>query len=414
MNETETVGDRDSTLRYLRANGVVSDPDDHRSAPRKGPLAQQGPRDWLRQTAGAAAPEGLEPAAPNLLEQVWTGDRGEASREPRPARPRKRHEMRDRGGNYRGRFAPSPTGPLHAGSLVAALASWLDARAHSGRWLVRIEDVDGPRCAPGADQIILSQLARCGLLPDEPPVYQSQRSSLYEAALQTLIDTGLAYPCACTRQDIARELARRKTLPERHGELIYPGTCRNGLHGKPARAWRFLSCFSYQNTGSAQQIRAQAATDLIANDQPQSDVVQWQDRRLGAQSQQVSEEVGDFVLRRADGLWAYQLAVVVDDAAQGITHIVRGEDLADNTARQILLQRALGLPTPAYLHTPLVLDANGEKLSKQNGARAVDTSEPLTALRQAGGALGLSVDAMASVDTPAAWLRAAVALWAGD
>lgn len=287
---------------------------------------------------------------------------------------------------YRGRFAPSPTGPLHAGSLVAALASWLDARVHQGRWLVRIEDLDTPRCVPGADHLILEQLAQCGLLPDEPPVYQSQRGALYQQALDSLTTRGLAYPCACTRQDIARALAASGQARERHGELVYPGTCRGGLHGRPARAWRL---------------------DTQAHAR-----VSWQDRLLGPQSQDVAHEVGDFVLKRADGLWAYQLAVVVDDAAQGITDIVRGEDLADNTARQILLQRALGLPLPRYLHTPLVLGANGEKLSKQNGAQALDTREPLALLRQAGAVLGLPPALSAA--TPQDWLRQAVPLWAAS
>ena len=286
---------------------------------------------------------------------------------------------------YRGRFAPSPTGPLHAGSLVAALASWLDARAHQGRWLVRIEDVDTPRCVPGAGQTILEQLAQCGLLPDEPPVYQSQRGALYQRALDSLVARGLAYPCACTRQDIARALAASGQPRERHGELVYPGTCRDGLHGRSARAWRL-------------DTRAPAP-------------IRWQDRLLGPQSQDVAHEVGDFVLKRADGLWAYQLAVVVDDAAQCISDIVRGEDLADNTARQILLQRALGLPLPRYLHTPLVLGTNGEKLSKQNGAQALDTSQPLALLRQAGAVLGLPPDG-GSAATPQDWLRQAVPLWA--
>lgn len=285
---------------------------------------------------------------------------------------------------YIGRFAPSPTGPLHAGSLVAALASWLDARAHNGRWLVRIEDVDVPRCVPGADRVILQQLADCGLVPDEAPLYQSQRSALYQRRLDDLVARGLAYPCACSRKDIETELQRLGRSKPRHGELIYPGTCRpehGGLHGQPARAWR---------------LRVEPG------------LVTWQDRRLGAQQQDVAAEVGDFVLRRADGYFAYQLAVVVDDGAQGITHIVRGEDLADNTARQILLQRALSLPTPAYLHTPLVRDAHGEKLSKQTGAQALDTRDPLAALNAAAAVLDLSV----SGSTRAEWLAQATALWA--
>jgi glutamyl-Q tRNA(Asp) synthetase len=307
---------------------------------------------------------------------------------------------------YIGRFAPSPTGPLHAGSLVAALASWLDAKAHNGQWLVRIEDVDTPRCVPGADQTILNQLAACGLYPDAPPVYQSQRGHLYQDALDQLIAQSQAYPCGCSRLDIEQAIAASGPSGhkrERHGELIYPGTCRNGLNGKKARSWRFLSTFHLSNRPSDQQIRAQAAPDLIA-----SDIFRWTDRKLGEQQQNVAEQVGDFVLKRADGLWAYQLAVVVDDAAQGITHIVRGQDLADNTARQILLQRALGLPQPKYLHTPLVLGVNGEKLSKQNGAEALNLQDPLTALTQAGLHLGIACQA----DRPTHWLQQAVDQWA--
>jgi glutamyl-Q tRNA(Asp) synthetase len=290
---------------------------------------------------------------------------------------------------YVGRFAPSPTGPLHAGSLVAALASWLDARAHGGTWLVRIEDVDTPRCIPGADAEILRQLAACGLLPDAPPVYQSQRSALYQAALDQLITQGAAYPCACSRKDIEAAWLARGVDKPRHGELVYPGTCRHGLQGKAGRAWRFLTNFSPSNQPLAQQNNAQAAIKNIVSHDLQNTSLHWQDRRLGAQQQHVSSEVGDFVLRRADGLWAYQLAVVVDDAAQGITHIVRGEDLADNTARQVLLQRALGYATPQYLHTPLVLAADGQKLSKQNGALPFNALEPINALNQAAACLGL-------------------------
>ncbi|MDB5932066.1 MAG: Glutamate--tRNA ligase, partial [Polaromonas sp.] len=268
---------------------------------------------------------------------------------------------------YRGRFAPSPTGLLHAGSLVAALASWLDARAHHGQWLVRIEDVDTPRCLPGADQRILNQLAACGLVPDAPPLYQSGRGALYQQALEQLIAASLAYPCGCTRQDIALALAAAGQARQRHGELVYPGTCRHGLRGRPARAWRLLTVKNEPNRPLAQTVPAQPAINTVAPANPLEQHIDWHDRRLGPQRQNVSRDVGDFVLKRADGLWAYQLAVVVDDAAQGITDIVRGQDLADNTARQILLQRALGLPVPRYLHTPLVLGANGEKLSKQNG-----------------------------------------------
>ena len=318
---------------------------------------------------------------------------------------------------YVGRFAPSPTGPLHAGSLVAALASWLDARAHGGRWLVRIEDVDAPRCVAGCDQTILSQLAACGLWPDEPPVFQSQRGASYQNALDQLIAHGLAYPCACTRQDLARAMQASGQPAQRHGELVYPGTCRDGLHGRMPRSWRFLTAEFKLNRPVAPVKRAQAAMNIIASDLPQPAAlsppgnakVHWHDRRIGPQTQNVGHEVGDFVLKRADGVWAYQLAVVVDDAAQGVTHIVRGADLADNTARQILLQRALGLALPAYLHTPLVLGANGEKLSKQNGAQPLDTSRPVAALQQAGEVLGLVGNRNAK--TPSDWLQQAVPLW---
>lgn len=283
-------------------------------------------------------------------------------------------------GGYVGRFAPSPTGWLHAGSMVAALASWLDARAHGGRWLVRIEDVDGPRCIAGAEDAILRQLADCGLHPDAPPVRQSDRGALYAQALERLHAAGRAYGCRCTRREIAQALQARGLGRERHGDLVYPGTCRPGgpqpVPWPEARAVRLLTC-------------AADGSDTV---------IDWTDRRLGAQRQNVSREVGDFVLRRADGLWAYQLAVVVDDAAQGVTDIVRGEDLADNTPRQILLRRHLGLPQPRHLHTPLVLAADGQKLSKQNGAAPVDTGRPAEALAAAARALGLDLAEGLSAD----------------
>jgi glutamyl-Q tRNA(Asp) synthetase len=239
--------------------------------------------------------------------------------------------------------------------------------------LVRIEDVDGPRCIDGAAANILHQLALCGLHANGEVVFQSHRTRLYQQTLDQLVAKGLAYPCACTRKEIEEQQAAMGLSLERHKAAVYPGTCRNGLNGKEARAWRF-------NVSQWSALRGSAH-------------VHWQDRRLGPQSQNVLEEVGDFVLKRADGLWAYQLTVVVDDAAQGITHVVRGEDLADNTARQRLLQEALGLEPPQYLHTPLVLGANGEKLSKQNGAQALDLSSASSvwvALQAAASALGLS------------------------
>ena len=286
---------------------------------------------------------------------------------------------------YIGRFAPSPTGLLHAGSLVAALASWLDARAHGGQWRVRIEDVDTPRCVPGAGEQILQQLALCGLVPDGEVLWQSQRGDVYQQALDRLVAQGLAYPCACSRKDIE---AAQASPTARHKAQVYPGTCRNGLHGKPARAWRL----------NVQAVREARGLPVLTT---------WHDRRLGEQTEDVAHVVGDFVLRRADSLWAYQLAVVVDDAAQGITDVVRGQDLCDNTARQIVLQRALGLPTPRYLHTPLVLGANGEKLSKQNGAAPLDLGDPLMALNQAAQALDLAP----ATDSPETALQQWVAQW---
>ncbi len=313
---------------------------------------------------------------------------------------------------YRGRFAPSPTGPLHAGSLVAALASWLDARAHGGAWLVRIEDVDTPRCVPGADRLILAQLAAVGLQPDEPPVYQSQRSAHYQTALNQLVNSGWAYPCACTRKQITQALGASGQPHARHDELVYPGTCRQGLNGQAARAWRLNTDIYDPNQALAPVNTSQYAIDLVANQSHAnsnlaSEVI-WHDRQLGRQSQDVGRAVGDFVLKRADGLWAYQLAVVVDDAAQGITHVVRGQDLADNTPRQIKLQRALGLTSVTYLHTPLVLAPDGEKLSKQNGAQALDTSDPVETLSLAGQVLEIDCAAATTAD----WLRWAVSEWA--
>jgi len=266
---------------------------------------------------------------------------------------------------YRGRFAPSPTGPLHRGSLVTALASWLDARAHDGVWIVRMEDLDEPRCVPGAADDILTTLTRLGFHSDEPVVWQSHRHALYETALASLTAAGRVYPCGCTRREIADSLTR---VHARHSTLAYPGTCRDGLHGKPARAWRLRV--------------------------PDGDAacVRFDDRWMGPQSQDLATEVGDFVLKRADGQWAYQLAVVVDDEAQRITDVVRGTDLLDSTARQIYLQQCLDATTPRYLHVPLVMADDGEKLSKQNGAAplAIDSDDAvLSALKDAAMHLGL-------------------------
>jgi glutamyl-Q tRNA(Asp) synthetase len=286
-----------------------------------------------------------------------------------------------------GRFAPSPTGPLHAGSLVAALGSWLDAKARGGTWHVRIEDVDTARCRPGMDEIVLGQLARCGLVGDRPPSWQSQRYAAYDDALAQLRAAGLAYDCGCTRREVDEALLALGRPHARDAERVYPGTCRAGLHGKPARAVRLLTL--------------RAGHDVV---------IDWTDRRLGAQRQNVTTEVGDFVLKRADGDWAYQLAVVVDDAAEGVTDVVRGEDLADNTPRQMLLQRDLGLPAPRYLHLPLVRSADGAKLSKQSGAAALDLADPVAALQAAAAVLGLP--ALEARD-PGEWLVQACRAWGG-
>ncbi|HYL23003.1 MAG TPA: tRNA glutamyl-Q(34) synthetase GluQRS [Burkholderiales bacterium] len=238
---------------------------------------------------------------------------------------------------YTGRFAPSPTGPLHLGSLIAAAASWLDARAAGGRWLVRIEDLDRPRCLPGAADAILRALDRLGLHWDGEVLYQSQRLEHYRAALDTLAPR--TYWCGCTR----REIADSSLGLASDGAHIYPGTCRGGTAHKRA-------------------LRVQTSSQTLA----------FVDRLQGRCEQVLARDIGDFVLYRADGLFAYQLAVVVDDAAQGVTDVVRGADLLDSTPRQIYLQQLLALPTPRYLHVPVALDAAGEKLSKQTAAAPIE------------------------------------------
>jgi glutamyl-Q tRNA(Asp) synthetase len=262
-----------------------------------------------------------------------------------------------------------------------------------------MEDIDTPRCVPGMDRVILQQLNECGLYSDEPPLWQSQRAGLYQQALDQLVARGLAYPCACSRRDIEAALSRLGQGRTRHAELVYPGTCRTGLHGRTARAWRLRTNYFEQNMPPAPVEYAQSATKSIARA-----IIHWTDRRLGPQQQDVQAEVGDFVLKRADGCYAYQLAVVVDDAACGITDVVRGEDLTDNTARQILLQQCLGLSTPRYLHTSLVLGANGEKLSKQNGAQPLNTADPLAALNHAASVLGLPARQGSTADALSAWV----------
>lgn len=278
---------------------------------------------------------------------------------------------------YCGRFAPSPTGPLHFGSLVCALASFLDARAHDGTWLIRIEDIDPPRDIPGADEAIIRTLTRLGMVSDIPVVWQSRRYELYEQALGKLSHQGLVYGCACSRKEIATAQVRLG-LPSH----VYPGTCRNGTHGKPARSLRVRTF---------------------------DEVVSFDDRRCGHFSENLEHDVGDFVVKRADGLWAYQLAVVVDDAQQGVTDIVRGEDLLNNTPRQIYLQRKLGLSIPQYLHIALALDAHGQKLSKQTHAPAIDNEDPMDLLNAA--ALHLGLGALGA-KTPQAFYAAAQKSWA--
>jgi len=280
---------------------------------------------------------------------------------------------------YVGRFAPSPTGALHVGSLVAALASWLDARAAGGRWLLRMEDLDRPRCVPGAADTILRQLDAYGLHWDGTVQFQSTRDDAYAAALAALQAHGMAYPCACTRAQLAA--APRNAA----GEILYPGNCRNGLPpGTAARAWR---------------VRV-AQTE-----------VNFYDRIHGELSQNLAREVGDFIVKRADGLFAYQLAVVVDDAWQGVTHVVRGADLLWNTPRQIHLQTRLGLPTPIYAHVPLITNAAGQKLSKQTRAPALPLSGRSAVLAQALAALGHPPPADLAGAAPVALLAWASAQW---
>ncbi|AKU48700.1 tRNA glutamyl-Q(34) synthetase GluQRS [Xanthomonas arboricola pv. juglandis] len=262
---------------------------------------------------------------------------------------------------YRGRFAPSPTGPLHFGSLLAAFGSWLLARHAGGQWCVRIEDIDPPRAEAGASARQLRTLAAFGLHSDLPVLYQSGRHAQYEAAIATLLEAGLAFECSCSRADLAG---------------------MGGIHH---------ACVAPLGARRAVRLRV-----------PPQPPVGFDDALQGHVEQDVHTEVGDVVLRRADGYWAYQLAVVVDDAAQAITDVVRGADLLDSTPRQLLLQRALGLPQPRYLHLPLILDQAGRKLSKSHAAPALDDADPQPALHAAWAVLGQQPDALprrAALDT---------------
>ncbi len=380
---------------------------------------------------------------------------------------------------YIGRFAPSPSGPLHAGSVVAALASYLDARAHDGLWLLRIEDIDPPRVEPGSDLTIRQQLRFLGLHWDGPPLYQSARVDRYQAVFDWLRAQGRIYGCGCTRREIiqaahmlqtahtlqtaqalqttealqttqalqttgARQAGpTRQTEPAHQAsqrpsqalntpadETPYPGTCRHGLPaGRQARAWRFridttgtppLQTLPEATNPLASADFVQptdgnfpAAQERISNVGKAADLsnITFHDRWLGPQRQNPSLQCGDFILKRADGVWAYQLGVVVDDAESGVTDVVRGADLLSSTGRQILLLRALGAPVPRYLHLPLVIGGNGQKLSKQNGAPRVDTSGRVDAvdiLNEAARALGLRQPGTRDVQR---WLHEATAQW---
>jgi glutamyl-Q tRNA(Asp) synthetase len=279
---------------------------------------------------------------------------------------------------YRGRFAPSPTGPLHFGSLVAAIGSYLDAKHHHGTWLIRMEDLDTPRCVPGAADDILRTLDAFGLHSDEPILHQSRRTATYEEALQRLKDSGAAYPCCCTRREIADSAL--------HGieGLVYPGTCRNGIPaGRKGRAWRVRTNLPSPLGGEGLGERGGCGTSL-PSPQPSpckgEGVVEFDDALQGRVVQHLETDIGDFVVKRADNLFAYQLAVVVDDAYQHITHVVRGADLLHSTPRQIHLQRLLGLPTPHYLHLPIAVNPAGEKLSKQTLAPTITTDDVVATL----------------------------------
>ncbi|TDR71047.1 tRNA glutamyl-Q(34) synthetase GluQRS [Paludibacterium purpuratum] len=258
---------------------------------------------------------------------------------------------------YRGRFAPSPTGLMHAGSLMTAVGSFLEAKAHGGQWLVRIEDLDTPRMVPGAADEILRTLERFGFAWDGPVEYQSRRHALYREALDGLIRQGLAYGCRCSRREIQAE------APRGVDGFVYPGTCRErGLTGASALAWR---------------LRVDGAGEVA-----------FDDRLQGHYAQRLACDIGDFVLLRADGYWAYQLAVVVDDAEQGVTDVVRGADLLVSTPRQIWLQQCLHATTPGYCHLPLLVNAAGEKLSKQTLAPSISVGDALDELRLALSRLG--------------------------
>ena len=289
---------------------------------------------------------------------------------------------------YIGRFAPSPSGPLHAGSLVAAMASHLDARLHNGLWLLRIEDIDETRTVPDAVAAIRQALLQMGMRWDGEVMIQSERKARYQAACDAVASH--IFPCACTRKEILDSVTRIGLPLAADGAAIYPGTCRNGVaEGRIGRTLR---------------VRVPDAGDPAR-------LIHFDDRWEGPITQDLAREAGDFVLKRADGFWAYQLAVVVDDADQGVTDIVRGADLIDSTARQIYLQKLLGAPTPRYMHVPLLAGGDGEKLSKQNGAAPLDLNAPLRELRDCARFLGLGEGIAADTVTVEAFWPQAVAAW---
>lgn len=282
---------------------------------------------------------------------------------------------------YIGRFAPSPTGPLHMGSLATAVGSFLDAKVHHGQWLLRIEDIDKGRCDSASVEHILHTLTRHGLQWQGELWVQSQRHAVYQAALDQLSTQNLTYPCACSRKEIDEANAHRAPGENR----IYPGTCKHGMPlGKPARAIRFRC---------------------------PAEPVKWRDHRLGNFNDDLIVSSGDFVLKRGDGFWAYHLVVVLDDLTSHVTHIVRGEDLTDTTARQIALWQALSntTPPPAYWHLPVILAEDGQKLSKQTGALAVPEHHPVLNLNTVWQHFGLGkIKATSAME----WLESAAPVWA--
>jgi len=285
---------------------------------------------------------------------------------------------------YVGRFAPSPTGLLHAGSLRTAVASYLDAKVHQGVWLIRIEDLDTPRNIPGADHDIIRTLTTCGMHADGDIVWQSQRQHFYQIAFDQL-QTSI-YPCACSR----KEIADSQTHIGSDGAVIYPGTCRDGIAmNKANRSWRLR----------------------VPDNSDSHTKISFTDRWQGLQEESLATDTGDFVVKRADGTWTYQLAVVVDDALQGVTHVVRGADLLHSTARQIFIQSLLHAPIPSYLHVPVVTNTLGEKLSKQTGAEKLNLTQPIEILLIAARGLGLKLEEHSVKSVESFWQQA-IPAWA--